>query len=303
MDSSMDSIDNTLVVDLLDKIAVSVHPDDLNNLSNCNAPLNSIIHNPLFIKNIVYNITYCIKNFTIKSYIEQYGINLNGLLYIVVKKGYLNICESLVSLGATDFDYALIYAAKYGYLQMCKYFISLGIHRNLTLDHAIEQAVNGRHLDVCCYLVSQGAHKHQVLHIAAKKGYLKICKNLVNLGARDFNSALYHAFNLEICKFFVSCGATNFNQALLNAANNGKLDICKYIVSLCNFDVKVFKRALLNAANNGKLDICKYIVSLCNFDVKVFKRALLNAVNNGHLDVCSYLVSLSATHFDRNITC
>ena len=99
--------------------------------------------------------------------------------------------------------------------------------------------------------------------------------------------------HLEICKYLVSIGATNFDSSLELAAFNGRMKICKYLVSLGDIDINL---GLEGAAYFGHLDVCKYFVSQ---GAANFNWALKCAANSGDLEICKYFVSLGATDFDR----
>ena len=102
--------------DLLYIIAKKIHTDDLFHLSNCTVSLNCIIHNPIFLRKIVYSID----DSNMKRYIKKKWWNL--ALCIAARNGELEICKYFVSLGAKNLLYnVLCGAARNGHLELCKY--------------------------------------------------------------------------------------------------------------------------------------------------------------------------------------
>ena len=134
---------------------------------------------------------------------------------------------------------------------------------------------------------------------AASLGTLALVRYFLKLGA-DLHAmdeeALYLAADnghLDVVKYLVELGADN-EYALKLVARDGHLDIVKYLVEQ-GADIHARDEdALRSAAMNGHLDVVKYLVELgANIHARN-EEALVVAAGNGHLDVVEYLVELGA---------
>ena len=101
--------------------------------------------------------------------------------------------------------------------------------------------------------------------------------------------------HLEVVKYLVSLGVESnyLNNAFDSAASNGHIETVKYFISIGVDDFKYNNFGLSSAASNGKLEMVKYLVSLGAYNSK-HDSIVRGAAINGHLDVVKYLVSVGA---------
>ena len=84
----------------------------------------------------------------------------------------------------------------------------------------------------------------------------------------------------------------DINNALRRSAENGQLEVVKYLVEEHQADIHVRDEyALRCSAANGHLDVVKYLVEGHNADIHAADTALRWGASNGHLHVVKYLVS------------
>ena len=102
-----------------------------------------------------------------------------------------------------------------------------------------------------------------------------LIKEGVDVNADDSEGEMYCAQNgnPELCEMLVDRGADpRVNRAdgvtaLHMAAQNGRIDVCNYLVEDCGLDVNVIASddypatPLCLAAGKGYLEVCKYLLS------------------------------------------
>ena len=88
--------------------------------------------------------------------------------------------------------------------------------------------------------------------------------------------------------------------ALLLAANEGYLDIVKYLVEN-GANISEFKElALTEAINNNHLDIVKYLITLGDSSQEILDNALYAAINANNLPIVKYLIQQGADIYNNN---
>ncbi len=142
---------------------------------------------------------------------------------------------------------------------------------------------------------------------AAKKGYFDIVNYLLRskLLSENEHSVILESTiiteyalkygNLEAIKYIYDNNArfrlrTNINSAVFTTAENGRLDMVKYLVEKgAEIDY-----AVRGAASNGQLDIIKYTMNN-GTDLHVMEdEPLILSASEGHLDTVKYLVENGA---------
>ncbi|XP_065682444.1 alpha-latrotoxin-Lg1a-like [Hydra vulgaris] len=252
-----------------------------------------------------------------------FELNLRGsddLINVAVKKGYLDIIKYLISLNykvnenafieAVENNHLLdndtfIIAAKNRYLHILKY-----LHSKLNLrgpDDLIDIAVIKGYLNVVKYLISlnykvnentfivtvENNHLHILKYLHSKLN-LRGPNNLIDIAIKEgyldksFTNKVDFAVKInkfDILKLLIQLGEQGTDWAVINAAQNGNLDIVKYLIFL---NYKVNKLAFIYTTNKG-LPILKY------FHFKLNLRGPENLINfatlNNNLNMIKYLIS------------
>ena len=111
----------------------------------------------------------------------------NGMLCYACTIGHLEMAKWCVSIGATDFNYAMKYACSNGHLEVAKWCASVG-----------------------------ATNFNWGMRNACENGQIEIAKWCASVGAIDFDGAMCSACrggHLDVAKWCVSKGATAFDSA------------------------------------------------------------------------------------------
>jgi ankyrin repeat protein len=127
---------------------------------------------------------------------------LNDLIAIAADEGKLEMVEYLIEKGATEYRYALRWAAFKGHLNIVKLLLSKVID-----DASLLYAILGRQKKVVELLIHYGVDVHAndeyALVLAIDKGYAEIVKCLIKAGADvrkvDYDSLLKNNYK-EVLK-------------------------------------------------------------------------------------------------------
>ena len=245
--------------------------------------------------------------------VADMGININlttnngkNCLHIAADNSRLNLCRALIRKHNCDVELpdhdgwaALHYFAKKGSYELVKAVADMGIHINLPTNkgkNCLHIAADNSHFHLCRTLISKHNFDVQLsdhdgwtaLHYFAKRGSYELVEAVADLGVD---------INLE----------TNLGKNCLHiAADNGRFNLCKKLISKHSLDVQLpdddgfsalhyFARKgsyeLVKAAadmginiklttNNGKnclhiaseygnFHLCRTLISKHNFDVKL----------------------------------
>ena len=213
-------------------------------------------------------------------------------LHLAAHKGHFSVCELIVQNVDNKNPYdtlmrtPLYMAAKQGHLSICHL-----IYENVNniddneLCMMLEEAVQGGHYDVCKFFVLEIVSKiakiryryfvDMILHIAAAKGNVEICKLITE--------------NLQINPI----SEHSYETQLHVAAKNGHFEVYKSIMK--GFKDKNPKDAegytpLHYAAAIGHFDLCELIVkNVTNKNPRNMgnETPMYLATINGHLQVCA----------------
>ena len=222
-------------------------------------------------------------------------------------KGHLPLCKALVEkhkfdVHMTDNDgwTALHHSATNGSYDLLRFFADLGTDIHLKTNIG-----------------------ENCLHLAAFKGHLSLCKELVENHKFDVHmtekygcTALHHSAasgSYDLVSFFAGLGTdihlkTNIGKNCLHlAAFNGHLPLCKALVEKHKFDVHMTDKygwtALHHSAASGSYDLVSFFTGLgtdIHLKTNIGKNCLHLATFKGHLPLCKALVE--KYKFDVHIT-
>ena len=195
----------------------------------------------------------------------------NGQAYSAIIQNDISYVEMLLKTGGLEQGVIGHFIFDVKSVDMLKLFLRFGgdVHkpgppgnpepfhllRSIVLDKSNEKS---RVMKLIKFLIEQGIDLNSVDHDGytpflrgAQEGLFSICKLLVEKGAD-----------------FTAIRTSNYTTALHIAAQNGHLDICRYLVEDLGFDIESFvvkgngagMTALGFAAGNGWFDFCKYLL-------------------------------------------
>jgi ankyrin repeat protein len=171
----------------------------------------------------------------VQYFVDKSNDKDEALKYAVIY-GHLEIVKYLIEKGA-DVDsndgYALCQYAKNGDFDMIKYLIEHNANVNINNGYALWISAQNDRLDIIVYLVDNGANVH------------------ANEDEALYNSTLYGT--LITVKYLVSKGA-NHDSALINAVMHKRLDIVRFLVEECGYDVHIYDDYALYIANRNASD-------------------------------------------------
>lgn len=201
-----------------------------------------------------------------------------------------------VAIGVSDnYKKAFLCASATGDLKTVMYlFSSFENTSHLNIEEAFRIASRNGHAFILPYLVSICAHSSVVPKISSARNNYTVCRCADN-------------GHLEVIKYLLSLGAdvkTNENYPLRTAARHGHFELVHYLVEEAKCDFRAMEyQTLVNACESGKLRIVKYLHSLAIDDNET--RAMLRTSNSkpmrvasshGYIDIVKYLVSLSVEY-------
>ena len=233
------------------------------------------------------------------------GININlttnngkNCLHIAADNSRLNLCRTLIRKHNCDVELpdhdgwaALHYFAKKGSYELVKAVADMGIHINLPTNkgkNCLHIAADNSHFDLCRTLISKHNFDVQLsdhdgwtaLHYFAKRGSYELVKAVADLGVD---------INLE----------TNLGKNCLHiAADNGRFNLCKKLISKHSFDVQLPDddgfSALHYFARKGSYELVKAAADMgININLKTNneKNCLHIASESGNFHLCRTLIS------------
>ena len=154
--------------------------------------------------------------------------------------------------------------------------------------------------------------EHIAVYIACF-GNLDLIKYLIDRGVKNYNEMVYVASytnHFDIVKYLIEIGTNinidNYYIIAKCAAYYGNLEIIKLLISKNVSMTYFYFDVMYISADNGHLDIVKYIIELIDkgvivrdeedddvYDIKSEYRFILEAAkNNGHLDIVEYIDKL-----------
>ena len=274
-------------------------------------------------------------------------------LHIAASEGHLNLCKELIDKYKFDVNIAdnlgwtaLHYSALNGSYELVTYFAEMGTDIHLKTNdgkNCLHIAALKGHLNLCKVLIDKhnvdwhmtnnhgsyelskyfadiGTDIHNktndganYLHIAALKGNLNLCKELIDKHKFDLHitddrgwTALHYSVlsgSYELFKYFASMGTdihlkTNDGKNCLHiAALEGDLDLCKVLIDKHNFDVNMAENlgstALHFSAQNGSYELFTYFADSVT-DIHLKRNDGINCLHifasQGHLSLCKELV-------------
>ena len=223
----------------------------------------------------------------------------NGLncLHIAAESGHFELCKLLIdknnfNVHATDSQrrLPLHFSATSGSYKLTKFFID----KETDIYLKTERGLN-------------------CLHIAALKGHLNLCKDLINkhnfdthLTDNDGFTALHYSpksGRYELIEFFIDKGIDVFLKTKMGlnclhiAADNSHFKLCKLLIDEHSFDVHVTDSngwsSLHFSARSGSYQLIKLFIEK-GIDVylktKMGCNCLHIAASNGYLEICKLLI-------------
>jgi hypothetical protein len=164
-------------------------------------------------------------------------------------------------------------------------------YNNINENKKLDKAIKFGDLDFYKYLVNEKGLKigDDAVITAAKSGNLEIVEYLVEKGAKIDKNALEKAViigNLAIVKYLVNKVEKIDDNLVSDAVKYNYIPIVKFLVDEKN--VKISNNTIINAAQNGNLDLVKYLVN----KVENVDDYIVNYVTNlGDLDFLKHLIN------------
>jgi ankyrin repeat protein len=192
------------------------------------------------------------------------------------------------------------------YLQLIAYFGSIKCFKQAVMNDDIDltdiskYAVAGGSNEIIRILEQKGVSFDNCFEIGVKYHRMNLCDWLLTRTKCESISLLssLRYFNYPAF-FFTMINEKRFNDALPAAAEQGSIDVVKYIVEQCQANVEDKDTKGLTplhiAANEGHIEIVKYLFEKYPANVEQKDQEygwtpLHNASGNGHIDVIKYLL-------------
>ena len=241
------------------------------------------------------------------SDVNQRTNNGQNCLHIAATRGYMDLCKMFLEeynfdINVTDNSgrSALLCCAANGNDQLLQYFIKM--------ESNIKQRTK---------------YDENCLHVAASRGYMDLCKTLVQKYNFDIHmtnfcgqTALHCCvtnINLELFQYFLKMGS-NINQrtrdgknCLHIAAEKGYMDLCKTFIDEFNFDIHVTdnsgKSAMHYCAGSGNHHLFHYFIKIgsdINQRTNNGENCLHLAAERGYMDLCKTFID--EFNFDIHVT-
>lgn len=222
---------------------------------------------------------------------------LDEMLICSCKYGRMDLIETLIKLGARDFDGGFDMACRSGYLDIAKYMIGKGAQPDDVIDSFEIACIDG-HYDMVKYMIENDYNPYDwnvIFNLCSRCTNLELI-NYVTLHyeARTmedvedaFRSACFEG-NIETVKYYISLGAREWNDGLANSARVGDMEIVKLMLSKGAND---FNRALIEAATGGYINIVKLMISL---GANKWDEAMIAARNNGNENIARLMIKYGA---------
>lgn len=143
------------------------------------------------------------------------------------------------------------------------------------------------------------------LNGACNGGHLNLIKYMIDHGANDLNSGLWHACqsNLKIVKYIIDFGVDPF-YSFYGACCSGNLEIVKYFIAIVSKQKKIFNYYYYTsqACETSHLEIVKYMFKLRkSWSTDDINGLLHMACRCGQLEIAKYLVSRGANDFNGGL--
>lgn len=212
------------------------------------------------------------KNMTNQLEIEDGNFiqeTLNKALHNAAISGHLQIVLYLVSLGANDFNDAMVVANHTNNIQIVKEMLNCGA---TDYNTCLYLATNFNNYEIFKLMLENGKGKcifnlQLQLNAACTEGHLSLVKELISLSKDgtyyknnkyDLNTSMYKASengHIDVVLYLLSLGANNFNYSMKNASWGGHLDVIKEMISNGADD---FESARVNAIRGNQPDIVEF---------------------------------------------
>ena len=242
----------------------------------------------------------------------------------------LDLFQYLIEKGSNVFSKTkddrncLHLAAERGDLKICKVVFqnyNFDIHARDDDERTVfHYAALSGDLELLLFLIESGSHifsktknGNSCLHLAAEKGRLKICRELLQKynfdihAIDDYGCTVLHCAaksgDLELFQYLLASGSDIFSKtkdgksALHLAANNGHLKICVALLQSYDFDIHPKDddgwNVLHCAARSGNLELFKYLItkgSEVDSKTKDHANCLHIAAWNGRFNICKELL-------------
>lgn len=160
----------------------------------------------------------------------------NAGLRSAALKGHIDIVNSMIEQGATNFNEAFACAAVGGHLVIAHLLIEKGV---TNFGDSLLSAVRHRDLEMVRLIADQGVDLNGELYLAAYYNLLEICDLLIEKGATAFDLGLHGATcggHLKIVNFLFEKGTnfpwkiSHYKQSLRVAVRNNRTEIAHLLI-------------------------------------------------------------------------
>lgn len=224
----------------------------------------------------------------------QFTNDINIALNTATRGGHLKVMEYLMAQGPYDLNQAIYGAAEGGHLEIFKSLIELKIFDSAKVEPVpvlvgTGQGIQFNDLNITISkslnYVAEGINKYSVIE--------RIDKERKEIERR------------EIVEYLISLAARNgiqftndFGNMLSAAAENGHLEIVKYLIDHYNIQTNDLNNALLKGVRWGNLEITKYLVE---HEASDLNRVLIAVGSKNRLLIIEHLMSQGATDLKRGL--
>ena len=230
------------------------------------------------------------------------------------ENGNLEVVKFLVEKGANinaDNCYALRWAIVNGHLEVVKYLIENGANIHAKDVYALRRASEIGNLEIVKFIVNNGtnicAYFNDALYYSSMNGHIEVVKFLVEnegdifskngdndlrmISNNGYLASIKHLIdNIDKQKYICS----HYNYCFINAAENGHIEVVKFLAENKANIHSYSDKALRSAAKNGHLEVVKFLVEN-GADIHVNSDEALHLSSTfTHEDVVKYLIENKA---------
>ena len=249
--------------DALLEILLSVNVNDIVSFAMTSTVLKVVLSKPCFLNRIAIVHGLPLSE-TISQLFDYSKLTPETLMKCVIASEDVRVINRLIDNNGTMFNCRKVMgmAARGGHQDIIDSMLSLGADN---YDHVMGMAARGGHQDIVNQMISRGANKYNwAMTNAARGGHRDIVNRMLELGADDYNCSMVEAArggHQDIVNQMILRGAYKREWAMAEAARGGHQDIVNQMLLL---GVNTYNWAMNSAIRGGHLEIVDQMLALSN---------------------------------------